>query len=470
MTASNKSVLAAWPDSWLTLSHGLRKGRYTDPEFARLERDRLWYQVWQFAARLDEIPQVGDFTTYQIFDQSVMIVRTADDAVKAYFNFCPHRGTTLSDGCGHFEGGDIICPFHGWKWDLEGNIQFIMERQEFHSGQLKDEDVGLREVHCQVFEGFVFISLAREPQPFDEFIAPVRGYLESLALGKMHYRWWKSVIGPCNWKVAQEAFHETFHVATTHPQLDEPGRQVVFEGRSPIGTVMTHTNVKYEVFDNGHGRFFSDRTPISSRKENPSEEELEGMIDHMAHLVEELDTMVIKRDLDVAKSLRGVPVPAGSTYGAELIKAIYADAAAENRPMPEPTPENASMWGGEVFVFPNLLILPNLGNTMIYRIRPNGLDPDSCIFEILGTTTYAADKPVPRAEVVQVTDPSDPEQLPLIPRQDFSNVPRVQIGLHSLGCRQVWLADRNEKIILNMHRELDRYLQAPNESSTNNNN
>ncbi|GIX29662.1 MAG: (2Fe-2S)-binding protein [Porticoccaceae bacterium] len=463
MTATSEFETQSWPEAWQVFDHGLGKGRYTDPEFARLERDRLWYRVWQFAARLDEIPQVGDYTTYQIVDQSILIVRVAEDRVKAFFNFCPHRGTTLGEGSDTFARGAIICPFHGWRWNLEGQIQFILEREQFRDGCLEDRDARLREVHCQVFEGFVFVSLAREPQPFAEFIAPVRDILEKLKLGQMHHRWWKAVVGaPCNWKVAQEAFHETFHLAATHPQLEPVGARLVYEGIDPAGRPLGHENIAYEALAHGHGRFYArGSSPISDKTPNPTPAQLEAMIEHMEHLVEELDTMVLSRDLEVARSLRGRQVPPGSSWAAEFVKALYERAGAEGRPMPEPTPEIVQQWGGEVFVFPNLLILPNIGNAMIYRARPYGLDPDRCIFEIFSTTGYGAGEAVPRAQVEVVTDPTDPAQLPLIPRQDFSNVPRVQKGLHALACNRVWLAAEQERLILNMHRELDRYLTLP---------
>lgn len=450
-----------WPDNWRLLSngHGARKGRYTDPEFTRLEYERMWSKVWQFAARLDEIPEAGDFTTYDIGDQSVIVLRVDADTVKAYHNFCPHRGTALSAGCGHFNEGTIMCPFHGWKWDLEGNNTLIFEQQEFRGGTLQNSDVPLKTVHSEVFAGFVFINLDTDPQPFDEYIAPVRDVIEGLGLGDMHHYWWKSVKAPANWKVAQEAFFETFHVPTTHPQLDDAGREFIYEGvpHDSFG----HTHVNYDGFPNGHGRFYAGKKPLSNEDASPSEEQLEHMIDHMEHLVMEMDAMVLPEDVEVAKSLRGKPVPEGSSYGAEFVKAVYTKAAMEKRPMPAPTPEIAQMWGGEVFVFPNLLILPNMGNVMMYRSRPDGDDPNKCIFEIFSTTTYPADKQVPRAEVQEMNDVSDPDQFLLIPRQDMGNIPRIQKGLHSNACKQVWFAGHHEKMIINMHQELDRYLGAP---------
>ncbi|HEY6131893.1 MAG TPA: aromatic ring-hydroxylating dioxygenase subunit alpha, partial [Halioglobus sp.] len=239
-----------WPASWRVLSHGLRSGRYTDPAFTRLEYDRLWSRVWQFAARLDEVPDVGDYTTYDIGDQSVMIVRIDADTIKAYHNACPHRGTALTEGAGCFRDNSIRCPFHGWRWNLEGRIQFVMERQEFHDGNLLDSEVRLREVSVEIFAGFIFINLDPNPTLFADFIAPVRGFFEDLAVGDMRHYWWKRMEAPANWKVAQEAFFETFHVASTHPQLDDVGREIVYEGRE-MGGECTHTNVAYDTFPNG---------------------------------------------------------------------------------------------------------------------------------------------------------------------------------------------------------------------------
>jgi hypothetical protein len=128
--------------------------------------------------------------------------------------------------------------------------------------------------------------------------------------------------------------------------------------------------------------------------------------------------------------------------------------------MPKPTAENLGMWGGEVFIFPNFLILPMAGNAMMYRARPDGFDPDRCIFEIFSTKTYPAAVQPPRAVVQKVTDLDDPEQVLLIPRQDLGNIPRMQKGMHSRGIRQTWLAAEHEKMILNMHQEMDRYLQS----------
>ena len=70
---------------------------FVSPEYARAEADRLWAKVWQHAGRVEEIPQVGDYITYEIGEDSILIVRTAPDTIKAYHNVCPHRGRRLID-------------------------------------------------------------------------------------------------------------------------------------------------------------------------------------------------------------------------------------------------------------------------------------------------------------------------------------------------------------------------------------
>ena len=87
----------------------VRKERYFDPEFYRMECELLWPRVWQMACRLEEIPQAGDFVEYEILDQSVIVVRT-DDGVRAFQNVCRHRGVRVVAGRGRTESG-FTCPF-----------------------------------------------------------------------------------------------------------------------------------------------------------------------------------------------------------------------------------------------------------------------------------------------------------------------------------------------------------------------
>ncbi|WP_167854995.1 aromatic ring-hydroxylating oxygenase subunit alpha [Mangrovimicrobium sediminis] len=452
-----------WPERWKTLEHGIRVGRYVDEDFAQLEYDKLWSKVWQAAARVDEIPAVNDFTTYEIGDQSVFLVRSDADTIKAYHNVCPHRGTALTEGAGTFDHGNIICPFHGWRWDTEGANHYILAREEFKNGELCAADVALKELQCEVYAGFVFINFDSDPQPFDEFIAPVRELCDDLNIGEMRHYWWKSIPVDSNWKVAQEAFFEGYHVPATHPQLETAAADFIY-GEKIEGEFeeYNHHNVAYDTFDNGHGRFYAGKASNyqgNVKRFAINKDPVDAMADRLQLLVDGMDAQVLQADVDLLRTLKG-NIPEDSNLGAEYVRVLYADAAEKERPMPKLTPEILSMWGGMIFIFPNLLILPQAGNAMIYRVRPHPEDVNRSTFEIYSTRTLPAAAPRERAVVEVVDNPDDPDQVYLIPRQDLGNLKRIQKGLHSRSIRQVWLASYNEKIILGMHQEMDTYLQA----------
>jgi len=183
------------------------------------------------------------------------------------------------------------------------------------------------------------------------------------------------------------------------------------------------------------------------------------MADRLQLLVDGMDAQVLQADVDLLRSLKGKPIPEGSSLGNEYVSILYKDAAAKQRPMPTLSPEILNMWGGEVFIFPNVLILPQAGNAMIYRIRPDATNPDKCTFEIYSTRSLPADAKRDRAEVEIVSDPNSPDQVLQIPRQDLGNLKRIQKGLHSKAIKQVWLASHHEIVIKGMHEELNRYLQ-----------
>src|SRR5437879_2967055 len=104
--------------------------RYYDEGFYQLEKEALWGKSWQMAARLDQIPNIGDYTVYKIFDRSVIVVNTAR-GVKVHQNACRHRGVALAKGHGNCRAQGFICPFHGWRWNSEGENTFVYGRHLF---------------------------------------------------------------------------------------------------------------------------------------------------------------------------------------------------------------------------------------------------------------------------------------------------------------------------------------------------
>jgi phenylpropionate dioxygenase-like ring-hydroxylating dioxygenase large terminal subunit len=194
-----------------------RRATY-DPEFFALERERLWPRVWQMACRLEEIPEVGDYVEYEILGQSVIVVRTAPDRIRAYHNACRHRGMRLVQGRGNAANG-LVCPFHGWCWNLDGSNRFVFAPNLFREDQLDPVDLGLRACRLETWGGCAFVNFDDDAPPLRPSLEPFATYHDAFLVDRMRAEAWFSTVLPVNWKLASEAFMEGYHATQTHPQL-----------------------------------------------------------------------------------------------------------------------------------------------------------------------------------------------------------------------------------------------------------
>ena len=192
--------------------------RYHSQEFFEAEKN-LWMHSWQHACHETEIPNPGDFTEYKILDQSIMLIRQKDGSVKAFHNACRHRGTAIACGSGTFRADQVVCPFHGWRWNLEGKNTYIYAKDAFREETVKQEDVDLAEVQVALRWGFVWINLDRKAPSFEDSIHGIAGPLDGNGFEKAHVTWWHQIEFEANWKIAQEAFFEAYHVMQAHPEM-----------------------------------------------------------------------------------------------------------------------------------------------------------------------------------------------------------------------------------------------------------
>lgn len=99
---------------------------YLSKEYAQAEADKLWAKIWQHAGRVEEIPNVGDYFTYEVGEESILIVRAAPDEIKAFYNVCSHRGRQLVEPPSGANGAHgkrklFVCNYHGWQYDLQAS-------------------------------------------------------------------------------------------------------------------------------------------------------------------------------------------------------------------------------------------------------------------------------------------------------------------------------------------------------------
>lgn len=414
--------------------------RYYDEEFYKLECERLWPHVWQMACRLEQVANVGDWIEYSNLGKSVIVVR-AQGGIKAYHNACRHRGMQLAKGHGNCKAKGFICPFHGWRFNIEGQNTSVYGRQMFSERQLDQADLALRPCRIELFIGCVFINFDDGAPSLRESVGPVAAGLDAYRTDRMCAEWWYATVLPANWKTAMEAFMEGYHVARTHPQLQDAA-PMLFNS----------------LYGNSRGGGGAPVDPKLSARDN-----IRAQFKLMQLLSEGMAGMCHAKDVAVAERMLDVDLPedpgqALMTWYGMLNHAITQQGRARGEPTPDlneiavTTPVNAVE-----FIFPHYFLLPYLSSMAAYRIRPLG--PESCLFELWSLTHFPAGRE-PAAVMEPVMLAHDSDQFPPIPRQDYSNIPGQQIGLHAEGFEFMRLSKAVEGLISNYQRLIDGYLKG----------
>jgi phenylpropionate dioxygenase-like ring-hydroxylating dioxygenase large terminal subunit len=191
-------------------------GRYTDPEFLDLEMQQLWRKSWLYACHLDELPEAGSYLSWNKTGSPIVILRGHDAEVRAFYNVCRHRGGPLvTDVSGSVRNG-LTCNYHGWRYDLEGNLQALRDRRDF--GKLDTACLGLVTVRCERFGKWVFLNEDPAAPALVDSLGPVASHWQQLSPGSLRHVASYGFDIACNMKVMLEAFLEVYHLGNVHPQ------------------------------------------------------------------------------------------------------------------------------------------------------------------------------------------------------------------------------------------------------------
>ncbi|WP_307781832.1 aromatic ring-hydroxylating dioxygenase subunit alpha [Streptomyces sp. MBT65] len=435
------------------------KARYLDPEFLKLELEKVFTKAWLLACRLEELPGVGCFVEYEIGGHSILVVREGRDSIRAYFNACRHRGTRLARGRGRV--GSLICPFHGWRWNLDGSIRLVLDREEFVPRS--DDDLGLVQVRAEQWGGFVFINMDPEAKPLLEYLDPIPRIFAPFQFENMRYRWHKSVLLPCNWKTALDGFLEAYHVAGTHPQLyrfDKSNTNIAsmkeLENRMWAPTTVYERHAHYSSV--GPKKKDTAKDPANRGTGGVTDERLSVALS-VQYIADDMRGLENERSWRAAEALKTAEVPEGMTAGQYYLQLYKELSLAEGYDWPDITPQQWAEAGTAWNVFPNTILLPNQGSVFGYRARPVGLDPDSCVFEIFSLDQVpVADYDKKRDFQPQFFEDFREADLGEIFTQDLMNAKEVTVGMHSPSFDGHRLSEDQEMTIYNHHRVADRFL------------
>jgi Rieske 2Fe-2S family protein len=203
---------------------------YSSPDVFRLETERLFHAEWFCVGRAEQLAKAGDCLHVAVAGESILVLRGRDDALRAFYNVCRHRGSrlvrtpTLPDpvtpelaNSGRLAGG-VVCPYHAWTYNLDGALRaapFV----RFDAACPK-ENFSLVPVRLDTWGGFVFVNLAAQPAVSlaEQLEGPVRRLvrypLDDLRRGAQLVYDVKA-----NWKIIMENYNECYHCGPVHPEL-----------------------------------------------------------------------------------------------------------------------------------------------------------------------------------------------------------------------------------------------------------
>lgn len=212
-------------------------GRYTDPAFHALEKQHLWKKSWLLVGRNEDFEGPGSFRTTERTGSPLLLVRGHDAVLRGFYNTCQHRGApVVRDACG--TARRLRCQYHSWTYDLDGTLLKVPDRRDFTV--LDESERALKPVRCETYEGWVFVNEDLEAAPLRDWLGPVAEEWSVLRGAELRSHGKRCERVPANWKIVADAFLETYHVRTIHPQS--------------VSQLLDHRGAAMGLFRNGHSR------------------------------------------------------------------------------------------------------------------------------------------------------------------------------------------------------------------------
>jgi len=411
--------------------------RYTSRDFFLKEVEKVFLKTWQYACRAEDIPNPGDTHVYDLLDKSVLLIRQPDGAIRGFQNVCLHRGRKLATLAGRRT--QLRCPYHGFTWNIDGSFRENPFKWDFP--QIDEAQLSLPELRVESWAGFVFVNFDSGAETLMEQIEPLARHMERWRIGECYKAAHVAKVAPANWKVCAEAFIETNHVLTTHPQ------------------VVDYTALEASQYDllNDHvTRFITAVGVTGAHGRQPPLSEQEKM-NMMFGVRRRAESGGAGRDLDPGMTARIAAADAARKALSELIGDDLSHVA------------DAEVLDSIAYdFFPNFHLWGGFGPKICYRFRPLGMDHEQTLVEIMLFKIAPRGQPKPPPSPMRLLSEDQPwsEGVELgylagIYDQDQSNFGPLQQGLRNLGEGHIHFSRYQEMRCRNLHRMVDRYISRP---------
>lgn len=425
------------------IDHGTDRidpSRYYDREFMQQEWDKVWTRVWLIAGPRTDLQEPGDFFTFDVGHESIIVSLAEHGQLRAFYNVCPHRGNRLVHG-DHGCAKQFTCTFHSWSFDLDGSCMSITDESSFRPGVIKERP-RLKDVRVEEKGGLIFINMDPDAPPVEARFGLPDGYLEAYQLDKMvAVRHVVSEWG-ANWKTGIDAFYETYHLHAVHPQTS---------------TVMDDFGTQCDLYPHGASRMI---VPLA--KKSPRVDDQDSIDPGLAYMLGEAgmnpdayegDATTVRHDIQAFKRQRAEKLGLG--YDG-LVDGQLTDSWATG-------------------IFPNVQIGLHPEGAFLMRFMPHPTDPERFYYDTITLYRPVDDPTWNVPDWMGLPDGTDVSgdaraareivpfgvqpNLGLVLDQDSELLPVLQKGLRSRAFDgPLW--SEQESRLRHFHAELDLYVNG----------
>lgn len=328
-------------------SEDLSVDRYVSQEYFDREVEKVWRKTWQMACRESKVRNPGDYFVYDIVDDSILLTRSESGELKGFYNSCLHRARALKRGAGSSD--NLRCPYHGWTWNLDGSFDSAPCQWDFP--HVSEDDLKLPEVRVATWGGWVFINMDDDAPGLEEYMEVLPTHMDQWKHEHRYISVHVEKVIAANWKVALEAFIESYHAIATHPQL-MPFQAIDNSQYDVWGDHVSRTITAYGVPNPSHADQFTEQQSM----------------DAMMNLAGVEDRPEVSPEQTAREKLAEMTLPTVNEQSGE----DFAGRATMSELM------DSTLY----LLFPNFAPWAGHGTVINYRHRPNGNDVDSCIMDI----------------------------------------------------------------------------------------
>lgn len=197
----------------------------------------LFHKKWFFVGTRGDVPNPGNYFTFDLFDESYFIIHGLDGNIRAFINRCAHQSARLvKDNYGKFLS-KIVCQNHQWSYNInDGTLHKASRMPNDFNSSTEATNCNLDLLQLREVSGLLFLCLGQntDDNDIDRMYNVISPYTDSFGLSQNKYKlaYHQREIIDANWLIVMINNRECCHCAVNHKGLLKLFNDNSFNGSS----------------------------------------------------------------------------------------------------------------------------------------------------------------------------------------------------------------------------------------------